>query len=149
MEKKENAAVMLEANVDDATGETMAHAVERLLSEGAMDAHLIPIISKKGRPGVILRVMCRKEDTSKFAVLIGKETGSLGVKELQCIKHMFQREEKEVETKYGKVKVKIAKDSQGNIVSKKAEFDDVKKIAEKQGNPLRVMRKLIDNEVQP
>ena len=43
--------VLLEANLDDATGEQLAHAVRRLLDAGAHDAWITPVIMKKGRPG--------------------------------------------------------------------------------------------------
>ena len=49
--------VLLEANIDDATGETLAHAVSRLMDAGAYDAWLSPVIMKKGRPGHVLSVL--------------------------------------------------------------------------------------------
>ena len=43
--------VQIEANLDDVTGETLAHAVAALLDEGALDAWVTPVLMKKGRPG--------------------------------------------------------------------------------------------------
>ena len=42
---------LLEANLDDVTGEQLAHAVAALLEAGAHDAWLTPVLMKKGRPG--------------------------------------------------------------------------------------------------
>ena len=59
--------VMLETNVDDMSPEVHGYVIERLLGAGALDAYLTPVLMKKGRPGVVISVLCRSEDASRPA----------------------------------------------------------------------------------
>ena len=43
---------LLETNVDDVTGEVIAHTITALLAAGAHDAWATPIVMKKGRPAL-------------------------------------------------------------------------------------------------
>ncbi|MEW6329634.1 MAG: nickel pincer cofactor biosynthesis protein LarC [Candidatus Micrarchaeota archaeon] len=128
---------VLETNVDDVSGEVLGYAVERLLDEGARDACLIPIIAKKGRPGCILQVMCTKGDVEKFCRIIFEETGTLGIREHSCAKHLLERKTREVDSGSGRARVKVARLG-GRVVKMKPEYEDVKKIARKNRLPLRV-----------
>ncbi len=129
---------VLETNVDDVSGEVLGYAVERALDEGAKDACLIPIIAKKGRPGCILQLMCAKGEVEKFCRIIFEETGTLGIREYSCAKHMLERETMEIESGLGRVRVKIAR-LDGRAMRIKPEYDDMKKIARKNKLPLRVV----------
>ncbi|MBO0894807.1 MAG: nickel pincer cofactor biosynthesis protein LarC, partial [Acidimicrobiales bacterium] len=73
-------AVLLEANLDDATGETLAHAVAELLAAGAYDAWITPVIMKKGRPGQVLSVLADEAVAPSLVSLLRDETGSLGAR---------------------------------------------------------------------
>ena len=66
---------LLQANVDDATGEQLAHAVEVLLEAGAYDAWLTPVIMKKGRPGSVVNVLCDPTQLSPLRDVMRRETG--------------------------------------------------------------------------
>ena len=59
--------VMLETNVDDMSPEVHGYVVERLLGAGALDAYLTPVLMKKGRPGVVISVLCRPDDAAEFS----------------------------------------------------------------------------------
>lgn len=126
---------MLETNLDDVSGEVLGYAAERLMKEGAKDVCFLPIIAKKGRPGFILQVLCRKEDAKKLASIVMEETGTLGVRETPFKKHIAERGIREVRTKFGKVRVKISKTPKFPRV--KPEYEDVRKIALKLGKPYR------------
>ncbi len=128
--------VTLETNIDDVSGEVLAYTVERLLEEGARDAHLVPIIAKKGRPGVILRAICERKSAERLAKIIFEETGTLGIRESECIRHIASRS---IVTR-GSVRIKVGK-IQGRTISQKPEFEDLKKLAKKTGKPLREVSK--------
>ncbi|MFH1470641.1 MAG: nickel pincer cofactor biosynthesis protein LarC [Candidatus Micrarchaeota archaeon] len=130
-DKKEE-VVLLETNIDDVSGEILAYTVERLFEEGARDACLIPIIAKKGRPGVILRAICVKGDSERLSRIIFEETGTLGIRELECFRHIAGRSV----VKKGEVRIKVGKIS-GRTISAKPEFEDLKKLAKRSGKSVR------------
>jgi uncharacterized protein (TIGR00299 family) protein len=73
-------AVLLECNIDDMNPEFYEHISEKLFSSGAADVYLTSIIMKKGRPGIILSVICEKEKTDKLKEIIFTETTTLGIR---------------------------------------------------------------------
>jgi len=122
---------VLETNVDDVSGEVLGNLIDELIGLGARDVAVIPAMMKKGRPGHIIQVIAKSEDVDVLARKIVQETGSLGV-----------RVTIDIAGKNRKVGVKIATDTQGNILNISAEFDDCKKVAKEIGVPVReVIRK--------
>jgi uncharacterized protein (DUF111 family) len=72
--------VALDANVDDATGEQLAHAVTELLGAGAHDAWITPIVGKKGRPAYMVSVLADPALAEQVAAVLATETGSFGIR---------------------------------------------------------------------
>jgi len=144
--------VVLETNLDDATGEIIGHVVDKLLAEGARDVSIIPIFTKKNRPGQILKVITDRETVERLTYLLIKETGSLGVRMYPCERRILLRESIPIEILINglreNVKIKVSKDRKGNIIRIKPEYDDVKRIAEKTHRPLREVIDIIDNEAR-
>jgi uncharacterized protein (TIGR00299 family) protein len=96
----------LTCNLDDMTPEAVAFAQQLLLDEDALDVWTIPIGMKKGRTGLQFSCMCRNEMKDKMVSLIFKHTTTLGIRENSCRRYTLQREQTEVQTKYGAVKIK-------------------------------------------
>ena len=71
---------ILETNVDDVTGEVLAHTIVRCMEEGARDAGAIPMIMKKGRPGHLVRVICTQDKSAVLAQILARELGTLGIR---------------------------------------------------------------------
>jgi hypothetical protein len=138
--------VVLETNVDDVSGEIVGHAVDRLLAEGAKDVSVIPMFTKKNRPGQIVKVVADQKDAQRLSRLLIEETGTLGVRVYHCERHIINRESCSVEVSVGGVKelvkVKIAKDADGNIIRIKPEYDDLKRLAKKTNKPLRELAEI-------
>jgi uncharacterized protein (TIGR00299 family) protein len=140
--------VLLETNVDTSTGETLGYLFEQLFDEGALDVTIVPCIMKKNRPGQVVKVMCRKEDAEKLTRIIMEETGSLGVRILPEVhRHVLERSllEKKIKIKDKEfsVRIKTAKNDEGNIMIEKVEFEDLKRIATDTGLSLREVEKRI------
>jgi uncharacterized protein (TIGR00299 family) protein len=115
--------VLLEANLDDATGEQLAHAVTELLEAGANDAWLSPVLMKKGRPGHVIHVLCDPARAPDLRRILRSSTGTLGVRAVGADRWAAARRMTEVSVQGERVRMKIAP---GRA---KPEFDDVAKAA--------------------
>jgi uncharacterized protein (DUF111 family) len=71
---------LFETNVDDATGEVIAHTIAALLSAGAHDAWATPIVMKKGRPAHTVHALCDPARAAEVSAVLVRETGSLGLR---------------------------------------------------------------------
>lgn len=125
------AVVLLEANLDDATGEILAHSVARLIEAGAHDAWLTPIVGKKGRPAHIVSVLADPVRAGVLRELLMAETGTIGVRSHGLDRWPAARHTAEVAVDGHPVRVKV---SRGRI---KAEFDDTARVAALLGIPAR------------
>jgi len=119
--------VELVCNLDDMTPEAVAFTQQLLFDEGALDVYTTPIGMKKGRAGVSCTCMCRANEKDKMLSLIFKHTTTLGVREYLSRRYTLQREQAEVETRFGKIKVKTA--SGFGVKKSKPEYEDIAKIA--------------------
>jgi uncharacterized protein (TIGR00299 family) protein len=126
---------LLEANVDDAPGELLGAAVERLLAAGALDAWLEPIFMKRGRGAYKVCALVPSGDRERLVHLLMRETGSLGVRHLSAGRIVAERRSVEVNLPYGKCRVKVGSlDGEDFVVS--PEYEDAARLAEKTGLPL-------------
>jgi uncharacterized protein (TIGR00299 family) protein len=126
-------ARLIEANVDDVTGEVLAHAIGRLLEAGAFDAWATPIVMKKGRPAHTVHALCDDATFDAVRAAMLAETGSLGVRASGVVRWPQQRAERTVELDGHTIRVKIA----GDRV--KVEHDDALAVAGATGTPLRTV----------
>ena len=103
----ESTEMVLATNIDDLNPELYAFVIERLLEAGAQDAWVTPIVMKKGRPAVTLSALCSPQQTEAIRRVIFRETGTLGVRTSAVAKHTLDRDIIRVDTRYGKVAVKV------------------------------------------
>lgn len=132
---------VIETNIDHLTGENLGYLFDLLMDEGARDVSIIPVTMKKNRPGHILKVISPKNTTEKIIDILFRETGTLGIRIAPNIhrsiaKREFIKEEVEINGKTFNVTYKIGY-HKGEIVSKRVEYEDAKKIAIKTGLPLK------------
>ena len=126
---------LLEANVDDASGELLGTAVERLLAAGALDAWLEPITMKRGRGAYKACALVVSGDNERLVRLLMRETGTLGVRHHAVGRTVAERRIVEVELPYGRCRVKIGSlDGEDFIVS--PEHADAVRLASETGLPL-------------
>jgi hypothetical protein len=123
---------VIEANIDDSTPEVLGYAMERLFERGALDVTLQPVVMKKNRPGVLLRVIARPEDRETLAATVLAETSTLGVRFYDAERRVEARELVEVETPHGKARVKVS--ASGSVAP---EYEDCRKLALATGVPLK------------
>jgi uncharacterized protein (TIGR00299 family) protein len=123
---------VIEANIDDLSPQVLAYATDRLWDFGALDVSLEPIIMKKGRPGHLLRVIAKPEHREAIAQLIFSETSTIGLRLYTAERRVRARKLREVETQYGKVRVKVT--SEGYF---SPEYEDCRKLALASGVALK------------
>jgi uncharacterized protein (DUF111 family) len=114
---------LLEANLDDATGEQLADALEALLAAGALDAWLTPVVMKKGRPGQVLSALGEPSMAPRLREVLLAESGSFGVRESLVDRYAVTRAFAEVEVLGETLRVKVGP---GRA---KVEHDDARRAA--------------------
>ena len=97
----------LETNLDNTTGELIAHCAETLLAAGALDVWTVPMTMKKGRPAVQLSLLCHHTDRRDLETILFRETGTIGVRCHQVSRSKLRRQAVTVETGYGSVSGKL------------------------------------------
>lgn len=130
--------VVLEANVDDMTGELAAHALQSLLASGALDAWATPIVMKKGRPALTLSVICESGAEARLAEALLRETNSIGVRHTPVSRTERPRRFVEVSTEFGLIPLKVSEGPYGPPRIK-PEFDACAQAAELAGVPVGVV----------
>lgn len=113
----------LSCNVDDITGEEIAFAVEKMMSEGALDCFVTPVVMKKGRPAFMLTVLCKNSEADKFASLVFRHTTTIGLRKYTPARYTMKRE-------FVEENGVAVKKSEGFCTSReKIEFEDIKALA--------------------
>ncbi len=120
---------LLETNIDDITGEVIAHTMEILLSAGALDVFTMPIVMKHARPAAKLSIICQTADIERMQDLIFNEGITFGIRRQIIERNKLAREFLMVTTQYGNIKIKVGK-WDGRIVNAKPEFADCAKAAQ-------------------
>ncbi|MFB6365569.1 nickel insertion protein [Paenibacillus elgii] len=128
--------LILQANIDDMNPEYCSYVTDLLLEQGANDVYWIPIIMKKGRPGVMLNVLTDDEGAKRMEDVIFKETTTLGLRYLRASCHRLGREFHRVDTPWGPIQVK-AGFHQGELVQFAPEFKECEQVAKTHGVPLK------------
>ena len=128
--------VVIEANIDDATGEIVAAAMESLFGVGALDAWATPITMKKGRPALTLSALAPLDREAVVAATLLRETTSLGVRRYEVSRVERPRRTVTVETPYGPIPVKVAEGPYGPP-QMKPEFDACAAAARAHAVPVR------------
>jgi uncharacterized protein (TIGR00299 family) protein len=138
----EEKLLLVETNIDDMNPEIYPYVIEKLLHSGANDAYLVPVIMKKGRPGILLSTLVNETKLDDILKVIFTQTTTLGVRILEIRRKKLKREQKEIDTPFGKVKFKIAIiENSERLVP---EFEECKRIAEEKNIPLIQVYKILE-----
>jgi uncharacterized protein (TIGR00299 family) protein len=128
-------------NLDDLTPEVIGYVQELLLESGVLDVWVAPVQMKKGRPGVVLSLLCLPDDLERLAALLFAETGTLGVRYAPLRRIVQPRQVVERDTRFGPVRFKVSE------YGEKPEYEDCRRIARELGLPCRdIMHKLLREE---
>lgn len=143
----EQTMLQVETNVDDMNPEIVAYVQERLLAAGAADAWLTPVQMKKGRPGVMLSVLCPHEAEDRVVSLLLRETSTLGVRLREVRRREAEREVVELESSLGRAQVKVKRlpDEPPRLAP---EYEVCRRLAETSGKPLAEVYRIVQAEAQ-
>lgn len=136
MDQAPQQVIEIAANLDDVTGEVIGMAIDTLLAEGALDAWATPIGMKKSRPGVMVTLLAAIEDRDRIARRLMELTGTFGVRFRPWERLVLDRRHEIVHTEFGSVRIKVGT-LDGQVISSKPEFGDVRKAAEARGVTVR------------
>jgi uncharacterized protein (TIGR00299 family) protein len=126
----------VEANVDDISAEVAAFALERVMAAGATDAWWTAVTMKKGRPGLQLTTLVEADRRDAVVGTILGETTTIGVRFDRVERHVLARELVVVDTPYGPITVKVAREG-ARVINAAPEFEDCKAAALQANVPLK------------
>lgn len=135
---KTDTIMVLETCIDDMNPEIFGFLMDRLFKEGALDVYWVPIFMKKNRPGTMVQVLCRENDSEILIDCILFETSALGIRYYNVKRNILAREYASVKTAYGEIQVKRVIEPGGNIRII-PEYEVCKKIALDNNIPLRIV----------
>lgn len=125
---------VLECTIDDMNPELIPYVADVLLHAGALDVNYHQVIAKKGRPGIVLWLLCQIENSPKLREIIFSQTTTLGVRAYTVDRYSLPRETATISLYGETIRIKTA--SRFKELSPKPEFEDCKAVALKTGKPL-------------
>ncbi|PYM77360.1 MAG: nickel pincer cofactor biosynthesis protein LarC [Candidatus Rokuibacteriota bacterium] len=126
----------VETTIDDMSPQLYEPLIERLFGAGALDVYLQPVIMKRGRPGIVVTVLCAPERAGDLSRALFEESTTIGVRWSERRRARLQREMIVLTTAYGAIPFKVSR-LQGRIVTVTPEFADVARIAREKSLPVR------------
>jgi pyridinium-3,5-bisthiocarboxylic acid mononucleotide nickel chelatase len=128
---------VIETVIDDCNPQLLSYVSELLLAAGAWDVYRVAVQMKKGRTGMQMTILCRPDLAPALQEILFRETSTIGLRWRLENKVALAREFAEVETRWGKVCIKIARPNSGIIVNASPEYEDCRKIAAEHSVPLK------------
>jgi uncharacterized protein (TIGR00299 family) protein len=137
---------VLECGIDDLDPRILGAVMDRLLEEGALDVTFGAVQMKKNRPGILVNVLAAPDRIADLGRLLLTHTSTIGVRVSDVRRMTLPRRSKLVRTSLGEVRVKIIERPDGRMESR-PEFDDARLIAERTGQTVRDVLRILDEEL--
>lgn len=128
---------VLETNIDDATGETLGLALEKLMAAGASDAHFLPCFMKKNRPAYLLRVIAAAPEIPALERILFESTTTIGMRKLPVDRICMDRKNRTVKLPFGTVSIKRC--TWNGVVRNYPEYESVRALAERTGKEFQLV----------
>lgn len=134
---------LLESHIDDSTPEHLGALLEQLLDNGALDAGYSPLLMKKNRPGQLLKIVCRPQQSAALAALVMRNSSAIGVRSHRCTRYRLERRQTTITTDLGTAHIKLL--FQGTqFLRLTAEFEDCRQLARLSGLPLQEVYRQVE-----
>lgn len=141
-EDNDDEVLVIEANIDDLNPQIYSHVIDKLLSIGALDVWLTPIIMKKSRPATLLSVLIYADNLNSVSEALFAETSTIGIRYHNVKRIVAQREIIAITSPWGEVRAKVSKYN-GKVCSISPEYEDCRVIAEKNNVPLKLVQQTV------
>jgi uncharacterized protein (TIGR00299 family) protein len=130
-----NQVCVIEANIDDMTGEIAGYVMEKLFEAGALDVFYIPIYMKKNRPAYMITIICDINEIKIFEKILFKETTTIGLRKHITLRECLKREKVSVKTAFGEMKMKkVIYENEEKLIP---EYEECKRVAAEKGVSLK------------
>jgi uncharacterized protein (TIGR00299 family) protein len=126
----------LETTIDDMSPQLYEPLMERLLTAGALDVFLTPVIMKRSRPGTVLTALCPPERVAELSRVLFEESPTIGVRWSEVRRTRLAREIVTLPTAYGTLPFKVSR-LDGRVITVTPEFAEVARIAREKSLPVR------------
>lgn len=127
---------VIEANLDDMSPQLYGYLAEQALAAGALDVTCSSVQMKKNRPGIQVSILCEPDKSDALARLLFEQSTTIGLRIHEARRKVLERESVRVETEYGPISVKVAKQN-GKALNVAPEYEDCQRIAAEKGVPLK------------
>src|SRR5713101_3033872 len=138
---------VIESNIDNMSGELLGGLMERLLAAGALDVSYTPIQMKKNRPAIMITIICPPEQADELALVLLRETSTLGVRIQHMQRLKAQRTQERIETPLGAMSVKV-KRLGTRIISAAPEYEDCQRLALERNMPLEDVYEVVQHAIE-
>jgi pyridinium-3,5-bisthiocarboxylic acid mononucleotide nickel chelatase len=125
---RDEVVAVIETNIDDMNPQAFGFVMEKALRLGALDVFMTATQMKKSRPGILLTVLCEPAARETIIQMLLAETTTLGVRYYDARRRVLARTLETVETRYGEVRVKVARDG-GRTLHFQPEYEDCARLA--------------------
>jgi uncharacterized protein (TIGR00299 family) protein len=130
---------VVETNLDDVSPQVLGHLMEQAFASGALDCYFTNVQMKKGRPGVLVSILCLPREREAMMSLLFEETPTLGVRSYEVRRRALERESVTVETEFGRIAVKVGRMG-GRVLSATPEYEECREAALRAGVALRIVQ---------
>lgn len=145
MEDNIDGVTVIETNIDDMNPQVYEYLFERLFEAGAIDVFLTQVIMKKGRPGILLSILCDEKKRDEIAEILFRETTTLGLRFYKTSRMVLEREIRDGHYNGNRIKVKVSRFN--DYEKANPEYEDCKRLAKQKGIPLiDIMKGIRANE---
>lgn len=115
---------LIQADIDDLSPEYLAGAQAALLDAGALDAVLIPVAMKKGRPGTRIEVLAPAGRLADLEQVVFRATSTIGIRRWPVERTVLERDVEETEWRGQRIRWKRVRLPDGSSRAK-PEYEDI------------------------
>ena len=133
---------VIESHIDDSSPEWLGSLIDRMISDGALDAALSPLLMKKNRPGSCLTVIAEPHNAATLAQTILRQSSAIGVRMHETRRIKLRRQSATVRTSLGDAAVKLIYESE-RLLRITAEHASCQQLAKTSGRPLPEVYRIV------